>query len=407
MAVSAPPVGPGTGAPADATTRRIGLNLMWLVPGVVGGSEEYTTRLITAMSAAAPPDLELVLFVNASFERVYPEVVAAHETCVAPVSGRRKGLRVAAETTWLGWKARDLGIEVMHHMGGILPAWRPAPCILTIHDLQPLVLPEHFAAPKRLFNGFVVPRSVRAAPTIVTLTEHTKRDLVERLAVDADRIVVVPPGFGRGDATVEGTDGAVVRAVYGLRDRPFFFLPAITYPHKNHLMLLHAFAEVHRAHPEALLVFTSGEAQMDTAITEAIDELGLAGHVRRLGRIPERDIVGLYQAATALTFPSTYEGFGLPVLEAMSLRCPVLASDVTALPETAGGAAALLPPSDPAAWAQAMCRLLTDPAWADELTAAGVARIAAFDWHASARTQIDVYRRAIRPASASRPTPPT
>ena len=385
---------------------RVGLNLLWLVPGVVGGSEEYTTRLVAAMSAAAPPDLELVLFVNASFPRVYPDVVDAHTTHVAPVSGRHKAVRVAAETTWLGWQARELGIDVMHHMGGILPAWRPTPCILTIHDLQPLVLPEHFAAPKRMFNGFVVPRSVRAAPSIVTLTEHTKRDLVARLAVDPDRVVVVPPGFGRGDARVVGTDGAVVRAVYGLRDRPFFFLPAITYPHKNHLMLLHAFAELHREHPEALLVFTSGEAQMDDAITETIGQLGLVEHVRRLGRIPERDIVALYQEATALTFPSTYEGFGLPVLEAMSCRCPVLASDATALPETAGGAAVLLPPSDPAAWAHAMRRILTEPAWADELAAAGLARITAFDWHASARTQIDVYRRAIRPRSSSRTTTP-
>jgi len=194
--------------------------------------------------------------------------------------------------------------------------------------------------------------------------------------------------------------------VYDLGDRPYFFLPAITYPHKNHLMLLHAFAEVHREHPEALLVLTSGEAQMNAAITETIDQLGLTGHVRRLGRVPARDIVALYHEATALTFPSLYEGFGLPVLEAMSSRCPVLASDATALPETAGGAAVLLPPTDPAAWAQAMGRLLTDQAWAAELAAAGEARIAAFDWHASARTQIDVYRRAIQPLPTSRPTTP-
>lgn len=396
--------------PSTVARHRVGLNMMWLVPGVVGGSEEYTTRLLAAIANASPPDLELVLFVNSSFPRAYPEIVAAHDTRVAPVSGRRKGVRVAAETSWLGWQVRHLGVELVHHMGGILPAWRPTPCVLTIHDLQPLVLPEHFAVTKRTFNGLVVPRSVRAASSIVTLTEFTKRDLVELLGVDPEQVVVVPPGFGSGDddvdEDVEATDGAVVRAVYGLGDRPFFFLPAITYPHKNHLLLLEAFAEVHERRPDALLVFTSGEAQMAGAITEAVDRLGLVDHVRRLGRVPARDVLGLYHEATALTFPSRYEGFGLPVLEAMSCRCPVLASDATALPETAGGAAVLLPPSDPAAWARAMLRLLSDPAWGTALADAGEARIEAFDWHASAHTQLDVYRQAIRSRPTGRPTSP-
>ena len=374
---------------------RVGLNLLWLVPGVVGGSEEYTTRLLGAMVATSTPDLQLDLFVNSSFPRAYPDLVARFETHVAPVSGRSKALRVGAETTWLGIRAQQLRTDLMHHMGGILPAWRPTPCVLTIHDLQPLVLPEHFALPKRLFNGFAVPRSVRPAPIIVTLTAYTKRDLVDRLRVDPERVVVVAPGFGTGTRT-EGTDGDVVRSVYALADRPFFLLPAITYPHKNHLMLLDAFAALHQEHPEALLVLTSGEAQMGGAVSEAIERLGLRGSVRRLGRIPERDLVALYREATALTFPSLYEGFGLPVLEAMSYGCPVLASDATALPEAVGGAGILLPPSDPAAWTAAMARLLREPATAAELAAAGAERIAAFDWSASAARQLDVYRRAIR-----------
>jgi alpha-1,3-rhamnosyl/mannosyltransferase len=380
----------------DRTRHRIGLNMMWLVPGVVGGSEEYTTRLLGAIAAESTPDLDLVLFVNSSFPRSYPDLVSTYRTHVAPVSGRRKGVRVAAETTWLAVRSRQLDLELMHHMGGILPAWRPTPCVLTIHDLQPLVLPEHFAVPKRIFNGIAVPRSVRAAPYVVTLTAYTKRDLVDRLGIDPDRVIVVPPGFGSAAARIEGTDGRVVRAVYGLDDRPFFLFPAITYPHKNHLMLLEAFAALHERHPEAMLVLTSGEAQMGSAVTEAIDRLGLAGHVRRLGRIPERDLVALYREATALTFPSRYEGFGLPVLEAMSCGCAVLASDATALPEAVGGAGVLLPPSDPSAWTAAMAELLTNPARVAELAAAGTARIAAFDWHVSAACQIDVYRRAIR-----------
>lgn len=382
--------------------RRVGLNLMWLVPGVVGGSEEYTTRMLGAIASERVDDLELVLFVNSSLPPVYPELLEQFPTQIAPVSGRSKDLRVAAETSWLAVRSAQIGIELMHHMGGILPAWRPSPCVLTIHDLQPLVLPEHFAAPKRIFNGLAIPRSVRAAELIVTLTEFTKADLVDRLDVDPGRIIVVPPGFALPEPQPERTDGRVVRAVYGLGDRPFFLLPAITYPHKNHLVLLEAFAILHRDHPEVLLVLTSGEAQMAGPVTDAIAGLGLTGHVRRLGRIPERDLIALYTEATALTFPSRYEGFGLPVLEAMSHGCPVLASDATALPEAVGGAGLLLSPDDPEAWADAMARMLTEPALASSLRTAGRSRIDSFDWSRSAQTQIDVYRRALsaRPGGA-------
>jgi glycosyltransferase involved in cell wall biosynthesis len=397
--------------PKPSARRQVGLNLMWLVPGVVGGSEEYTTRLLGAIAADELDDLddlELVLFVNSSFPAVYPDLVDTFPTQIAPVSGRSKGLRVGAETTWLAARSAQMGMDLMHHMGGILPAWRPSPCVLTIHDLQPLVLPEHFAAPKRIFNGLAIPRSVHAASLIVTLTEFTRQDLVDRLGVRPDRVIVVAPGFARPDPHPERTDGRVVRAVYGLGDRPFFLFPAITYPHKNHLLLLDAFVRLHREHPEALLVLTSGEAQMDGAITDAVDLLGLTGHVRRLGRIPERDLIALYTEAVALTFPSRYEGFGLPVLEAMSDGCPVLAADATALPEAVGGAGVLLPPDDAVAWADAMVRVLTDPAFAASLTSAGLDRIESFDWSRSARTQIDVYRRAISDRSGrTRPEPPT
>ncbi len=379
-------------------TRRVGLNAMWLVPGVVGGSEEYTTRLLNAIVSDPPSDVDLTLFVNSSFPDAYPELVDRFRTEVAPISGHRKALRVGAETSWLGMRTRHLGLDLVHHMGGILPAWRPAPCILTIHDLQPLVLPEHFAAPKRIFNRFTVPRSVRAARLIVTLTEYTKADLTARLGTAPDRIVVVPPGFGRGNGgdDVEITPGGHVRATYALGDHPFFVFPAITYPHKNHLMLLRAFSDLHRQHPDVLLVLTSGESQMEEDVTDAIVRFGLTRHVRRLGRIPEAHLTALYREAVALTFPSRYEGFGLPVLEAMAAGCPVLASDSTALPETVGGAGLLLDPTRPSAWTDAMAHVLTDAASRSALVAAGFARIERFDWHASAGLQIDVYRRAIR-----------
>lgn len=379
-----------------AKAKRIGLNIMWLVPGVVGGSEEYTTGLLSALAESAPPDLHFTLFVNRLFAHTYPEVVASYATVVGPVSGENKARRVFAETTWLGWESRRLGIEVMHHMGGILPMWRPTPTVLTIHDLQPLAMPGHFTGPKRLFSAFTIPRSVRAARHIVTLTEFTRRDMVERLGVDDDRIVVVPPGFDLPPSSLSGTAESV-RDIYRLADRPFFLFPAKTWPHKNHEMLLRAFARLHARRPEPMLVLTGGEDQTEERVRELIRELGIGSAVRRTGRVPAEHVDALYRGATALTFPSLYEGFGLPVLEAMSRGCPVIAADATALPEVVGDAGLLVAPNDIEEWGSAMERVLDDRDLRDRLIAAGHRRAHDYDWSEAAAVLADVYRRAPRP----------
>jgi alpha-1,3-rhamnosyl/mannosyltransferase len=371
----------------------VGINLLWLVPGVVGGSEEYTTRLLAAMADDGADDLDLTLFVNSSFAAVYPTVLERFAHAVGPVSGRSKPARVASETTWLAWQSRRRRLHLMHHMGGIMPPWRPSATVLTIHDLQPLSMPGYFNPTKRAFSSFVIPRSVRAAGHIVTLTEFTKFDLVNRLDVDPARITVVPPGFDLPPAA--GHDGASrrVRDAYGLGDRPFFLHPAITYPHKNHLMLLRAFARLVRTHPDALLVLTGGEAQMEADVRATIESLEITASVRRTGRIPAADIDELYRTAAALTFPSLHEGFGLPVLEAMSRGCPVIAADATALPEVVDGAGLLVPASDPDRWSDAMARILDDPALSASLIRAGHQRALNYDWTVAASVLADVYRQ--------------
>jgi len=374
--------------------KRIGLNVLWLVPGVVGGSEEYTTRLIEAVIDLAPDDLEFVLFANSRFADVYSELMARCESVVAPVSGRSKPLRVLAETTWLAGASKRHRIELMHHLGGIVPAWRPSPTILTIHDLQPLAMPGHFRLDKRLFNGFAIPRSVNAARDIVTLTDFTKVDLGVRLGVHPDRVIVVPPGFDPPPDDCSAADRQRARARYGVGELPFFLFPAITYPHKNHLMLLRAFARLVEKHPDTALVLTGGEAQMEDEVRQTMRSLGIADRVKRTGRIPASHVDALYREAAALTFPSLYEGFGLPVLEAMSRGCPVIAANATALPEVVKDAGVLVPASDPEEWSAAMASVLEDDERWTRLTARGHQCARRYDWTFSATALADVYRRA-------------
>jgi glycosyltransferase involved in cell wall biosynthesis len=355
-------------------------------------------RLLDALAEAPPDDLDLTLFVNSSLLDVadYAPLVDHFTTAVAPVSGARKVGRVLTDATWLGREARQRRVRVMHHAGGTIPIGSRGPSLLTVHDLQPLAMPGYFRRAKRLYLGYMMPRSVRRATRIATLTEFVAHDVQQRLHVPPSHFVRVPPGLKPAPPT-SPVEVAEVRDRYDLVDetgaaRPFFLYPAITYPHKNHVTLLHAFAEVHRAHPETVLVLTGGAAQEEARVASTIDRLGLRRVVRRTGRIPARHLEVLYRNATALTFVSRYEGCGNPVLEAMAADCPVIASDCTGLIETVGAAGLLVGPMDVDGWAAAMDLVLTDGACHDSLVTSGRTSVGRYDWATSARALAAAYR---------------
>jgi alpha-1,3-rhamnosyl/mannosyltransferase len=376
-----------------AARPHIGLNLLWLVPGVVGGSEEYTVRLLDAMLAQAGDAFRFTAFANTRMAAAYPELLSRIETVVGPVSGSNKAARVLAESTWLAWQARRRRIDLMHHMGGIVPLIRPGPVVVTIHDLQPLAMPEHFGVVKRRFIRLMVPYASRVSRRVITLTNFTRQDIVARIGIDETMIDLVPSGIAIPSEPPPSDEIKSLRARYGIGDRPFFLYPAMTWPHKNHITLLHAFAGVVRRRPDALLVLTSGAAQMEEVVLTTIDRLGLRGNVRRPGRIPRADLDALYWDAIGLAFPSRYEGFGIPVLEAMARGCPVIAADSTALPEVVGDAGLLVDGHDIEAWTTTMLRLLEDTNLRDQLRQAGFVRARSYSWPASAERLLAIYRK--------------
>jgi alpha-1,3-rhamnosyl/mannosyltransferase len=368
----------------------IGVNLLWLVPGVVGGSEEYTTRLLAARLEAPPDDTDLTLFVLRPFVEAYPALVAAYPTVVCPISGGSKTIRILAEATWLAVQARRHRVDLMHHAGGTIPLLRASPSLLTIHDLQPLLLPDNFSRAKQAYLRWRLPPSAQKSRLVVTLTEYTLDTIVTRLKVPADRVALVSPGYT--SALAEQPDGDP-RQKYDITG-PFFLYPAITYPHKNHEVLLKALATVLEQHPDTLLVLTHRPAQMERHLEELAADLGIERGIRRLGHIDRGDLNWLYKYAVALTFPSRFEGFGLPVLEAMGHGCPVIAAAATALPEVVGASGVLVDPDDPDAWAAAMIELLTNEERRGWLAEAAIARTAEFRWSSSAEQLERAYRRA-------------
>jgi alpha-1,3-rhamnosyl/mannosyltransferase len=368
----------------------IGVNLLWLVPGVVGGSEEYTTRLLSARLEHPPDDIDLTLFVLRPFVDAYPDLVSAYPTVVCPISGNSKAIRIAAEATWLALGARRRRVDLMHHAGGTIPLLRTTPSLLTIHDLQPLLLPDNFSRAKQAYLRWRLPVSARKSRLVATLTEYTMGTIVKRLRVPVDRVEIVSPGYT--SALAEEPDGDP-QTTYDITG-PFFLYPAITYPHKNHELLLRAFAVVVKEHPDALLVLTHRPAQMERHLEDLAATLDIQRNIRRLGHIDRGDLNWLYKHAVALTFPSRFEGFGLPVLEAMGHGCPVIAAAATALPEVVGPSGVLLSPDDPDAWAAAMIDLLTNEPRRAWLAEAAIARTAEFRWSSSAVQLRRLYERA-------------
>lgn len=371
------------------TSATIGLNLLWLVPGEVGGSEESTLASIRALVALAEPSFDLRLFVLEPFVNAHPDVVADLPTEVLPLSGQARWGRIAAEASWLAVRSR--GFDLMHHAGGTAPPVRGAPYVLTLHDLQPLEARATHGVLKRAYLSAAVPPSVGHARMTAVPSEFVRQSVLSRLKVDASRVVVIPHGV---DVRADRTPAEVLRERYRL-DGPVVLYPAITYPHKNHAMLVDAFAHVLRRHPDALLVLSGGRGGEEDHLRDQIDRLGLRERVRRTGRISAADVAGLYEQARVVAVPSRYEGFGLPAVEAMAYGAALVAASATALPEVVGDAGVLVGPDDVDGWAAAISNLLEDDRQRSRLRSLGLERARRYTWGANAAALADLYRHAL------------
>ncbi|MGH9231069.1 MAG: glycosyltransferase family 4 protein [Acidimicrobiales bacterium] len=370
---------------------RVGCNLLWLVPGAVGGSETAVVSLLREIGDHQPEDVELSLYVLDAFATTYPDLVERFSTRPVPLTGRLKPLRVAAENTWLASQAHRDGLDLLHHMNAVLPAVRRTAGIVTVHDLQPFDMPGNFHPVKRAYLQRTVPRSVRKARLVLTPSEFVRAAIVDRFGVAPERVRTTRWGVDPPSTRVAVGQ---VQARYGL-PRRWFVYPAVTWPHKNHELLIRAFATVAAQEHDVVLVLTGGDAQSEDQVRAQIACTGLRGRVRRTGLIPRDDVLAIVRGAVALAFPSRYEGFGLPVLEAMSLGTPVLAADAAALPEVIGDAGRLIAPGDADAWGEAMLELLHDGDERERLVAAGHLRVGRFSWATTARDTLAAYRDAV------------
>jgi glycosyltransferase involved in cell wall biosynthesis len=368
------------------TPPRVGVNLLWLVPGAAGGAEEYALRLLRALADVGRDELDLTLLCNRRFPAAHPDLVDRFPTLVAPIDGASRLVRIAAESTWLPAVASRAGVGLVHHLNTVVPWVRNRPSVVTVHDLRPIELPNTIGRVQGSYLRMRLPPAARSTGVITTPSRFVRETVIRRLGADPERVLVVSAPL---PANQEGLPPA------GPPGRPTFLYPAITNPHKNHRTLLDAFAKVIAARDDAVLVLTGSPGAAEGSVRRAIMELGLSRSVRRAGRVSAEELDGLFRRSVALVYPSTYEGFGLPLAEAMAVGCPVIASDRTALPEVVDGAGVLLDPYDTRAWAEAMLRLLDDDHERAALIAAGLERARSFTPEEAVRQQMAAYRLAL------------
>jgi alpha-1,3-rhamnosyl/mannosyltransferase len=369
---------------------KVGVNLLWCLPGAVGGSEEYLVRQLTGLTSA-DPDVRLRLCVLPGFAAAHPDLARGHELVVASLDARRRSRRVLTEATWL--RSRMTGMQVVHHGGGTVPPRSPRPIVLTIHDLQYRTFPQYLTPLKRRYLGVVMPRSVRRAAIVTVPSQYVRGTVIDAFGINPEQVAVVPHGVDRPAAW---TDEATLRQRHHLGARRLLVYPAVTHPHKNHRFLLELMAGPW-GDPDVLLVLLGAPGAADEEVSATIQRLDLGARVIRPGRVSEADRDGFIAAASALVFPSEYEGFGAPVLEAMVLGTPVLCSDRAALPEVAGDAA-VVRPLTVEAWVDGMAEVVQRR---DELITAGTRRAAWFTAASSGARLAEAYREAYRMASAA------
>lgn len=379
--------------PDSVSRLHVGVNLLWLVPGVVGGSEEYTTRALLALAERDDPDLRVTLFALSQFAEAHPDVAAAFPVISADLDGHRKPERVVVESTWLPRELARHEVDLVHHAGGVVPPARSGsrlPAVLTVHDLQPLLMPENFSRLKRTWLGAMLPRSVRRARLVMTPSDPASQSVVETLGVDPDRVHTVPHGI-EAAAPVPPERIREVRERYNVGERTILY-PAITYVHKDHRTLVAAFARIAADRPDVTLALTGGPGPAEADLAGAIRASGFGHRIRRTGRIPWDDLTALYGATSVVAVPSRFEGFGAPALEAMAAGRPLVVADATALPWVVGDAAVRVAPGDVDAWAAALARILDDPTDQARLAEAGRRRAAEFTWRRTAAALAAGYR---------------
>jgi glycosyltransferase involved in cell wall biosynthesis len=408
---------------------RIGVNLIPLRPGLMGGAEVYFRDLLGELLTQGQHEFVLV---TADYN---------HDTLPADSARCRRVLFASdGAARWAGRSLGRLRGAVKRLVGGaegrqartwqrraeslrdlirqerldlwfcpftnLEPRICPVPAVITVHDLQHEYHPEFFQPDELAHRRRFYPESCAAADHIIAVSEFTRRCVLDRYGIEPDAVSAIWEAAG-SDVDWQGGHARVplARQKYALPG-PYALYPANTWHHKNHQRLIEALAHYRDLHGDALsLVLTGVGKEGQASLEGAMERHHLKGQVRILGYVPRGDLPALYAGASCLVFPSLFEGFGIPLVEAMLAGCPIAAANVTSIPEVVGDAGLLFDPMDPSDICRALAAIVRDPEQAAELRRRGRVRAGLFSAARTAALTLDRFDRVVQdgPVRGRRP----
>lgn len=382
----------------------IGVNTLFYIPGEVGGTETLLRETLLQMAAQAGGD-RLVLFTNLeNHETLKADLAAFPEVAYVPLKFRamHRPQRILREQFELPGRVKASGVDVLWSPGYTAPVLVRCPQVVSIHDMQYKAFPHDLTFPARLATDFLVKAASRRAVRVITGSRFGRAEILRHTAAGGDKVAVVHDAVSPRFA--EPVPGEARREMLGRLipgDMPYLLCVAATYPHKNVQALVRAFAGLEATLPHKLVLVGKprlGEAEVVAALREIRD----GTRVVRLNRLSEGELIALYQGCDAFVFPSLYEGFGLPVLEALMAGAPVVTTRCASLPEVGGEAAYYFDPEDPAALPAAIQAVLAQTVpERQERIRKGREFARRFSWAATAAGTLAVLRDAAGGGSAS------
>jgi len=368
---------------------RVLINTTFLASPRFGGSWTYTYNLLRALDAFSE-EVEFIVLTN-SHIAPFLEGLRMHVEVVIDNPNNR--------TTRVGWErfilprlARKYSPTVFHSTGNTLPRVEGCPSVVTVHDFQYHFFPMNFSLLRRTYLRYAVLDSMKRATAVVCISEHTKKHAMELYGIPSAKLAVIREAGLWGGEKSMATSAQIVRDKFDLRG-PFVLSAGSSLPHKNLERLIRAFGMIHDSIPHGLLIV--GERfGYGRNIDQLIEDIACedSSRIKATGFVSREDLLGLYSIADAFVFPSLFEGFGIPALEAMECGCPVVSSTATSLPEVIDTAGEFFDPMDVNDIARALWRVCSDAKLRDDLREFGYKRAKEFSWEKVGMETMRLYK---------------
>ncbi|BAY33761.1 group 1 glycosyl transferase [Nostoc carneum NIES-2107] len=358
------------------------------IPSNRVGAGNYIFSLVQSLSKV---DIKNNYYIFAKAEHIQEWRISNPNFHFITVDISSKALRLLWEQTGLPLAIKRWRIEILHSPHYTAPIIKPCKSVVTFCDMTFQLIPEKHRPIQRIFFPLMMSWNAQHADKLIAISESTRQDAIRLLKIEANKIITIPLAANKNFRVLPNSDIEQICNRYNLKHKKYIYYVGALEPRKNVPILIEAYAKIAADFIDIPLVIVGKKAWMYDEIFERVSSLGLQDRVHFLGHIPEPDLIGLYNGSRVFVYPSIYEGFGLPVLEAMQCGTPVVTTNISSMPEVAGDAAILIAPDDTQGLANALQQLLLDDNLVNQLSQQGLARATKFSWDICAEETRKVY----------------